>query len=1360
MKTKAYLLLSLSVSCAISALLPFALRADTVTLAPPAGTTTNVLTLYTGDTAVEIAGPGTVRLNNSNSHTGGTTLSGGTLEISGNIPGGSRSPVGAGTFTVGGGTLLGSGTFGGDITVTNTTSIEAPDGWTLSGNNAFSKRVNLSAGTLTISGGSVTLSDNHFQLSPTNNANTTFAMTGGAFNANGKRIITGFQTTYATNVTDISGTAAVTNSEYCYVYEGAGNYWALNVHDGGLFATKGSPYAAKNTALHISASNGGRLTAGSDIYGMADATLSISVSNGGEVIAKKLYASSRGTLSVDVSDGGVLGFTDLATYGSGTLAINGGILRNDGAPSGDNNYFKWIQDSSTLSVSVGPGGATFKGGGKTTKFAQIYQEMRADAGDGSAPKGVVFDGGNWAYYTAQSYAGPTVIKNGAGLFIAKAGYFPANSDVTVEAGGMLRNGSAEKSVRSLTLGEGATLGFADTTSILSVTDSIVLPNSAKIALYAVNTPNTNPKNTNGTYDLLTVPAAFADALRAVRWSCATAVSGKVYSFSVSTSGATATLSMTIANASGTIGGSEGADSSIVVGDGEYVFQSGDMYVGAGSVTMNGGVMKVDGNIYSYGANGTITLNGGLLDASNVRLSSGSGVRTDLYLNEGAVLRARQMTVTEANTVEHVFHYNGGTLCPVASGDNYKYFPRFQSGVIGEKGVIIDLSDVRLDGTTGWYRFSCQSRFDHDDTGPATDGGITIRGIPGETVLFHFGGGVANSTFNGDVVAEAGGAFMLGNQSFAGKTLRMLPKSFFKQYDNTTAGAVGTLVIGEENATDAVSIQVAASGPPALVVEDFSVLSPVEFSVYQGNNWTTAAAPASGTYTALVYRVVSQALDASLLRLPAGASGTISASTVALTSGDYAGYTALVVTIENDIVVTGATEYPTPLAVSSDRTCGSIVVGGAWNGVDDPVCDSSLTISGNVTASDGLYLGYDPAPGTGPENPHQGFLTLNGGSITTPALYSIYRPSSSSGNSECRFGCEATVNGGLLDIAGDIRFGVNRSMYGDKLYSRLIVNGGRVIIGGKFYLLYYNATSQSSNGENRFSTPGSIVLNDGEIDVTGVIDLGRNSHNKSLDDCTSYRDRFGIWLNGGVLKAENITMTAPLAVPKVYFNGGVYKPYGAAAANRTMQNLNKCYVSTNGAVVSTENLPANATYTIAQPLLTDPALSGDTDGGLTKRGAGTLALSGANTFTGITKVEEGTLVASTADALSADAAVSDGAILDLGNADVTIATAAASGAIQNGNLSVADAIVLAGDGSVLSVDGDLTLNSSTAIDFGLAEGETPSSDWIPVAAVSGTLSAPISLRVRNCGDFNRCDTQIIDGVLYVKATTAGFTLIIR
>ena len=108
--------------------------ADTVTLAPPDGVSTNVLALFTGDTAVEVAGPGAVKLNPSNMHTGGTTLSGGTLILTGDIPAGGPSPVGTGTFTVSGGTLRGSGTFGGDINATAAFTLSGDGTLALAGN--------------------------------------------------------------------------------------------------------------------------------------------------------------------------------------------------------------------------------------------------------------------------------------------------------------------------------------------------------------------------------------------------------------------------------------------------------------------------------------------------------------------------------------------------------------------------------------------------------------------------------------------------------------------------------------------------------------------------------------------------------------------------------------------------------------------------------------------------------------------------------------------------------------------------------------------------------------------------------------------------------------------------------------------------------------------------------------------------------------------------------------------------------------------------------------------------------------------------------------------------------------------------
>ena len=1315
--------LTLASILAIAAPLP----ADTVTLAPASGTTTNALTLYSGDTALNITGPGTVKLNPSNSHTGGTTLSGGTLEISGDVAGGIASPVGAGTFTVSGGTLRGTGSFAGDITGAGDFTIEAPDGFVLSGNNAFGGKMTIADGTLGIAdgttafsqhlymtgtsaysqtGGAVTMDANNVQLAYGNDATSSFSMTGGTFDANGRNVVVGYGATGASATIDISGGAVFQNAGNVYSYKDGRNSLTLSVHDGGEFS------------------------------------------------AKRIYGDSSSTAAISVADGGVIGFTNIyaATSGSTTLSIDGGILRNDGAPSGGNNYFPWLQNSASLSVSVGPGGATFKDGGKTTKFAQIYKEMTADAGDGSTPKGVVFDGGNWAYYVAQSYAGPTVVKNGAALFLPNDGTIPSGSAVTVASGSRLHIGNTDKSVASLVLEEGAIIGTGSNAKSLSVIGSVTLPARAKIGFYNDTKPTSSAKNTNGTYEILKVPASYADALRAVSWSCATATSGKSYTFSVATSGDTATLSMTIAAApSGTFAVSD------------------DMALGgtlnvSGDITIGSGTTLAASPIYGTTAGGSITINnGGTLDASsgNIRPVNASGNSFHLYLNDGGTLVVNQIHGSDNATIQGeatgsaMFHFNGGTIYPVAfesDANGLRYLLNYQTALVGENGMVIDMSNwSRPTGYDIWVRSTLQGNVNHDPDCAGADGGITVKATGDDRALVCFGGRFNGSTLTGGILAEDGAIVAATANGLEGQALTLQPGSRFRTY-NTTTVMIGNLTVGEAGATKAVAFDGSndTTGYGVVVSDSLSILSPVEFSVTQG--WNYDSALSSGTYTALVYKA-SCSVDPSLFRLPANApaGASLSAEQVTLTAGDYAGCKALVVTIANDIVVTGSTSYSTPRTVSSDAAVGSIVVGGAWNGEADPVCETSLTISGNVTASEGLYLGYNPAPGVDKDNWHKGFLTLNGGSIVTPLFYSIYRPGMTGNNdSDCRFGCEATVNDGLLDVAGDVRLGYNRSRNGDNLYSRLTVNAGRVAVGGKFYLLY-------DNTQGAFTAPGSIVLNGGEVDVKGVIDMSRNAQNPGN---LAYNTKFGIWLNGGVLKAENIMMTATSATtPQVVFNGGVYAPYGANAANRTMEYPNKVYVSAGGAVISTENLPADATYTISQALLTDPALDGAADGGLVKKGAGTLALSGANTFTGPTKVEAGTLVAANADALSGDVAVADGAVLDLGETAASVSRIAASGAVV-GNLTVTGAIALASEGSVLSVNGNLVVGDHAAIDFGLAEGETAPAEWVPVAAATGTITAPATLRARNAGEKNRCLTTVIDGVLYVRSTTAGFTLIIR
>ena len=308
-----------------------------------------------------------------------------------------------------------------------------------------------------------------------------------------------------------------------------------------------------------------------------------------------------------------------------------------------------------------------------------------------------------------------------------------------------------------------------------------------------------------------------------------------------------------------------------------------------------------------------------------------------------------------------------------------------------------------------------------------------------------------------------------------------------------------------------------------------------------------------------------------------------------------------------------------------------------------------------------------------------------------------------------------------------------------------MNGGAVTICGSLSLTQFDSSPNSSNVA---APQGIVVMNGGTLDVGEDIDISKRNNGNS------YAVDGGIFLRGGVLSARNIVQSVSVTpVQRLVFDGGTYAP-NAAAGGQTLSGLTTAHVSTNGAVISTANLPAGETYAIAQNLLTDPALNGAADGGFKKLGAGTLTLSGANTFTGPTVVQGGTLAVSGDDAISDDVTVADGAVLDLGGSSVTLGNVAASGVIKNGSLSVTGSLAAA-EGSLLNVGGDLTLVSGMAVDFAGDDA-----GWRPVAAASGSVAVPPVLKARNAGEFRRCKASVIDGVVYVCPTTVGFMISVK
>ena len=874
-------------------------------------------------------------------------------------------------------------------------------------------------------------------------------------------------------------------------------------------------------------------------------------------------AKAGGLLDVNVHDGGALGFAginDATSGGTVSLHVDGGTLRNDRAGASQRTGVEWLR-ASVDSFSVGPGGVTFACvNGSSAGTARILKACTADPGDGSEPAGATFSGGWWQVEAALGYAGPTLVKNGTMLGLSSSGSLPEGSMVTVERGGILRVFSGAGSVTGLTLEEDATLAFCDTGS-LAVTGALSLPARVNVSMFSGTARDAGPLSDEGTYPIFSAPVACASAMARVAWAADNLPSGKEACFAVTTSGSTATLSMTIAAAP------EEGDN-IVVAAGETLAVPGGVSVGGGSIAVNGS-MIVSGTLDGTAAGGTVTVNeGGVLDVTgNIRPSSVEGGRFDLYVNEGGTLRARQINVNSSleATAANTIHFDGATVYPiaVANGDDNRYFPRYATAYIGAKGVTFDLSDWDVDGRTGWYRFSCMGHLDTDPAlNGAPDGGITIRGTPDGTAIFYFGSGFSGATLNGGIVVEEGGKISSGAQALANISVTLLPGSMFKAYDTSTTAVLQSLTIGEANATDAVLLQQTTQiATPAVAVESLSVLSPVEHSTFK-TSWRYDASVQTGTFTALVYRTASPALDTSLFRLPAeyASDYSLSAETVALTGGTYAGYTAVVLNIVKTVPDNLTLTNNDAVTISSAADYYRIYVGDF-----ETVGEPTLTLAAGADVRVGnFHLAYQPADGGSSSDRHTVNYVQNGGSLTADKIYAMYRGSDAQSG---RVNAAITVNGGSLDVLGDVMFGYNRTRAGYAVW--LTINDGAVAVGGNMYLTYYSKASAS------YCAPqGIVVMNGGTLDVVGDIDLSR-CYNKS-----DYERDGGLFLRGGVLSARNIKQSsASCIIQRLVFDGGVYAP-NAAATNQTLTGLAKAHVSTNGAIVSTERLPAGGTYTIA------------------------------------------------------------------------------------------------------------------------------------------------------------------------------------
>lgn len=330
-----------------------------------------------------------------------------------------------------------------------------------------------------------------------------------------------------------------------------------------------------------------------------------------------------------------------------------------------------------------------------------------------------------------------------------------------------------------------------------------------------------------------------------------------------------------------------------------------------------------------------------------------------------------------------------------------------------------------------------------------------------------------------------------------------------------------------------------------------------------------------------------------------------------------------------------------------------------------------------------------------------------------------------GNLSNAWGKVTVHSGARLNVTGELKAGFTGCGVAGMAGPTGIVEqlGGTVTVpfGSSFAMGGNNANFTDTTGIYRIAdgmlTSGCVLtignFGSGELIVDGglvrVWDADHDVKIRLANSGTSVGSRGRIELNGGVIECGEIAKTTDRP-GYIGFNGGTLR-----ALKNTTNLINTPNVSSTmtvavrqgGAIVDSNEHD----ITIYHDLVHDPdAEAPAKDGGIVKKGAGTLTLTGASTFTGDVIVEEGTLDMSAANfTLGPDAAIGGAGMFK----------APAAGLAVDGTMDL-DPMTFAGG---LTVDGAVTFGTNAKVVLSNPEQLDPNVKYALVKATTLTGDVP-------------------------------------
>jgi autotransporter-associated beta strand protein len=424
--------------------------------------------------------------------------------------------------------------------------------------------------------------------------------------------------------------------------------------------------------------------------------------------------------------------------------------------------------------------------------------------------------------------------------------------------------------------------------------------------------------------------------------------------------------------------------------------------------------------------------------------------------------------------------------------------------------------------------------------------------------------------------------------------------------------------------------------PASAQDATWLANPATSNFNSGGNWSGGAVPTgTATFGQSTKTTLTLSASASLdtMNFNAGAPAyTINTGTfnfLTLSGTGIVNNSSNALTINNSL---GFLEF------DNSASAGNAVIKNTTGSVS--FFGTSAAGSAQITTAGGGLVSFDDASNAG-----NAVITTNAGGKTQ------FLTNADGGNAQL-----VANDSGIIDFSGTTG-ALNNSK----------VNVGSLAGSGTFNL----GANELTVGSNNLSTTVTGTINDGgDFGGTGASLVKVGNGTLTLSGVNTYSG--GTTFAGGTVSvASDSNLGATIG--GLTFNGGILQITGTAFSSTTRS------ITWGAGGGGFDIVDAGNTFSLSQ------AITGT--GGLTKLGAGTLLLSGANTYSGATNVNAGSLQAGAVNVFGNNSAVTvaSGATLDLNSFNQTIGSLAGAGSVKLGLAS----LTAGGDNSSTTFSGDIS-----------------------------------------------------------------------